>query len=149
MKNITSRLIGALVAIHLALAYIIGFAIEPFAYSLGYLLGMVPVIVILIIAYYRLNLVFHDYKYDGLGTKMRIAAKKPWVWILVLAATLLVISIMWYGGQSLRPTEEIVPDITFNGDARMGNIICWGICTLFYVINIIGLYKTLKKILNQ
>lgn len=146
MKNISSRLVGALIAIHFVLAYIAGLNIQPFEYMPGFIWFTIPVIAILCISFYRLEPLFKNYKYHSLGTKMSLTAKTPWVWALLALSTMFVVMIMWYGAQALKPIEEIPHNIIFNGDARMGNVLCCGACTLLYVASIIWLYKTLKMI---
>src|SRR5574344_613895 len=144
MKNTTFRMIGALISLHILEAYIVGRNLQPFEFSMSYLWGLIPVILALFAAFWGLDSAFQRYEYDSLKGKILKTVKTPWAWVLFFITILLVVGIMWHGVQMLKPTEEIYSSIIFNGDARIGNIICWGVCMLFYVISIIGLHKTLK-----
>ncbi len=146
MKNISSKLIGAIVTMHLVLAYITGLRVEPFESAPWYVWAVIPVVILLGIGVRGLDPVFKNYKYHSLGVKLRFTATTPWVWVLLILSTLAVVGMVWYGGQMLKPVTEISQRIIFDGDAKIGNMLCLSVCSVLYVACMIWLYKTLKKV---
>lgn len=145
MKNLSSRLMGAIVTMHLVFAYITGLHVEPFENSPWYIWTVIPVAIILGIGFSRLDPIFRNYKYYSLGKNVKMTAKIPWFWVLIFLSTLFVVGIIWYGGQALKPVSEIEYTSFFSEGPLIHMCISLGSCSFLYLVCIHILYKYIKK----
>ena len=146
MKNLIRSMICVIISMHLVFGYIFGEGFSPFDVSGYYLFVMLPVIVFLGIAFHTFDKAWNQQETMTLATNSKKTTKNPWFWILIIVSTSLVIGIMYYTGQLLLPIEEISKRVKFAESPYYGNLICLITCLTGYVLCMIWLKKTLKKI---
>ena len=142
----SKKIIGAIVTMHLVLAYITGLNVEPFESAPWYVLIVIPVVIALGIGLSRLNPIFKNYKYYSLRLKLKFTATTPWVWVLLFLSSFFVVGSIWYGGQILKLLAETEYTSFFGEGPLIHMYISLVSCVVVYSICIHLLYKTLKKI---
>jgi len=145
MKNLSLRILLAIVAMHMVIGYIFGYSLRPFDESPIFVFMIIPIIIILAICFAWLDEVWKTQEIKLLTEKIKATVKDAEFWIFMVLSVFCIRYIMYYTGQLLLPEAEMSNKITFAGSRFGGNMFGLAVCSILYILLIWGVAKRLQR----